>query len=308
MTHVNTHVPTKEKPNLKLVEDLRQQLELANKKIRDFQTENKRLSDLCTPNEDSDDPKIRYLLDKLKAANENISFLANENDILLNKYRALSKEMSSPVQPNSGSRNESHTLEFSRTNFNSPFVDKEKDELIQEIQRLKQELKAQNSLKEAMLEDQSRRDTLERKSHKKSTSKSRNKSKSKKSKKKSKSKKANEHPVLEREEKTVKIVSRNSNSNQQMINEDAFSAKIIDSLQNELVTTKQELINLKSKYKKIKHRSKSRKKDAKKSSKSKKKDKKEKKEKQKNSKSIESPNKYSVENVGYDAKKSQELQ
>ena len=140
--------------------------------------------------------------------------------------------MSSPINVNA-SGNESHTLELSRTNFNSPFIDQEKDELIKEIQKLKQELETNRMEKEAILQEQSHRETLERKDHKKVKSKS--KAKSKKS-KRSKSKTILE-PVVERDGETLKIMSRNSNSNQ-MINEDAFSAKIIDSLQNELVTTK----------------------------------------------------------------------
>ena len=115
-------------------------LEQANKTISELRTENSKLKQICKPTDDPSDPRIKYLLEKLNDANENISFLANENDILLNKYKAvMNREQSSPINIVS-SKNESNTLELSRTNFNSPFIDQEKDDLIKEISKLRQEL------------------------------------------------------------------------------------------------------------------------------------------------------------------------
>lgn len=294
ITHVNLQPPA-DTNNVQVsiinsqLTDIRKQLEIANKRNAELRTENETFKEICQPTEEqlSSDPKIKFLLEKLKAANENISFLANENDILLNKYKLVSKNVHTPHNGQNSDFKESNTLELSRTNFNSPFVDPEKEELIKDNLALKQEieqLKAQKLISDEQLLTQ-KKEKKEKKKNKKS--------------KRSKSKTILE-PVVERDGETLKILSRNSASNQ-MINEDAFSAKIIDSLQNELITTKQELVDLKSKYKKIKKRSVSRK-EPKKSSKSvRRKDKKKK-------KSSSELNKYSVENVGYDAKKSQELQ
>ena len=52
---------------------------------------------MTTSSENSDEVKVKFLLEKLREANNHISFLANENDILLAKYTSATDHRKNPA-------------------------------------------------------------------------------------------------------------------------------------------------------------------------------------------------------------------